>query len=91
MIMLPCPWCGQRNVSEFHYLGEPASRPDPNQTTPREWKEYLYIRANAAGWQRENWFHRAGCRQYFSIERNTVSNEIRTNEIRTNEIQGVDR
>lgn len=80
MIMLPCPWCGQRNVSEFHYVGEATPRPDPNTVSPKQWRDYLYVRANRAGWQRENWYHRAGCRQYFGIERDTVTNEIRVPE-----------
>ncbi len=78
MIRIPCPHCGPRNSSEFRYAGEGRPRPDVRNTTPPEWRGYLYERQNAAGWVRENWYHTAGCRRFFAIERDTVSNEVRT-------------
>lgn len=77
MILLPCPHCGPRNASEFRYAGEASTRPDPNATTPEEWRDYLYIKSNPAGWTTEKWFHRTGCRRYFTAERHTVTNEVR--------------
>ncbi len=77
MVLVPCPWCGSRNVSEFHYLGEPKKRPDVATATPEEWRGYLYLHRNACDWIRENWYHRAGCRRYFAIERHTLTNEVR--------------
>lgn len=78
MILLPCPWCGPRSVSEFAHLGEVVARPDPESATNREWRDYLYFRDNPLGWVTESWFHRAGCRQYFSVERDTATNEVRS-------------
>jgi sarcosine oxidase, subunit delta len=75
--LIPCPHCGQRNVSEFAYKGEARPRPDPRSVTPAEWRDYLYTHANPAGWISEGWYHRAGCRRFISIERHTVTNEIR--------------
>ena len=46
MILLPCPHCGPRNVSEFHYVGELSQRPEPNGTNPEEWRAFLYLREN---------------------------------------------
>ncbi|PZS05272.1 MAG: sarcosine oxidase subunit delta [Pseudonocardiales bacterium] len=77
MMLLPCPWCGPRNVTEFAYRGENIARPDPNTADKATWRDYLYYRSNRAGWEREGWFHRAGCRQFFSIERNRTTNETR--------------
>lgn len=77
MILLPCPHCGPRNVSEFRYAGEASARPDPNATTPEEWRAYLYMKRNPAGWTTEKWFHGTGCRRYFTVERHTVTNEVR--------------
>jgi sarcosine oxidase subunit delta len=34
------------------------------------------MRDNAAGPQRERWFHFAGCRRWLTIERDTRTNEI---------------
>jgi heterotetrameric sarcosine oxidase delta subunit len=77
MILIPCPWCGPRNASEFHHLGERTRQPDPRTATREQWRSYLYLKDNRAGWVTENWLHRAGCRQFFTAERHTVSNEIR--------------
>jgi sarcosine oxidase, subunit delta len=80
MIMLPCPWCGDRNVSEFRYAGELVPRPDPATVTPPQWRDYLYLRGNQRGWVAERWHHRAGCRQYFTIDRDTATDETRPRE-----------
>jgi heterotetrameric sarcosine oxidase delta subunit len=77
MFLVPCPHCGPRNVSEFRHVGEATTRPDPAGTTPEQWRDYLYLRDNPAGWTVETWFHRAGCRAYFAAERDTVTNRFR--------------
>ena len=77
MIQVPCPYCGLRNASEFRWVGEMNHRPDPNRTTPEEWRDYLYMNHNPAGWTTETCYHRAGCRQYFVVERHTMTNELR--------------
>jgi sarcosine oxidase, subunit delta len=77
MILLTCPWCGPRNVSEFAYGGSLVDRPDPADATPREWRDYLYLRDNTRGWVTERWYHRAGCRQFFVVERDTVTDQTR--------------
>ena len=50
MMLLTCPNCGARNVSEFRYVGESKSRPDPETATPEQWRRYLYFHRNPAGW-----------------------------------------
>ena len=77
MMLVPCPWCGPRHAGEFGYVGEVQPRPDPTTATTTEWRDYLYLRHNRAGWTRERWYHRMGCRRYFVVERDTVTNEIR--------------
>lgn len=76
MILIPCPWCGPRDAAEFRSDGEPAARPDPSAVSPAEWRDYLYLRSNRAGWITERWYHRMGCRRYLVIRRNTVTNEV---------------
>jgi sarcosine oxidase subunit delta len=78
MMLVPCPWCGPRDAGEFGYVGEVVPRPDPARTTAAEWRDYLYLRRNPAGWTLERWYHRMGCRRYFIVERDTVTHEIRT-------------
>jgi heterotetrameric sarcosine oxidase delta subunit len=77
MMTIDCIHCGTRNSSEFRYLGESGKRPDPNTATPEEWRKYLYFHRNPSGWTTERWMHRAGCRRFLVIERNTATNEIR--------------
>jgi heterotetrameric sarcosine oxidase delta subunit len=89
MILIPCIHCGLRNASEFRYGGEVSSRPDPSATTRSEWSAYLYATTNAADWTKERWFHTAGCRRHFIIERHTVSNEIRAARPPGNDLETV--
>ena len=81
MILIPCPYCGPRNASEFRYVGESIARPDPNASTQEQWRAYLYERANPSGWTTESWFHRAGCGRYLKVERDTNSNEVRAAQL----------
>jgi sarcosine oxidase subunit delta len=76
LILLTCPNCGARNVSEFRYGGEATKRPNVNTTTRAEWSEYLYMRKNAQGIVREWWYHRAGCECWFLAERNTKTHDV---------------
>ena len=75
MILIPCPNCGPRNVSEFHFGGEVTKRPMPQQTTPATWAAYLYMRKNVLGVQREWWYHGA-CGCWFIAERHTKTHDI---------------
>ncbi len=76
MLLVPCPNCGPRNASDMRYVGEARPRPDPNGAGPAEWRDYLYTRANPAGPLRETWYCATGCRRYFVLERDTVSNQF---------------
>jgi heterotetrameric sarcosine oxidase delta subunit len=89
MILVPCPHCGPRNASEFRCVGEQRARP-PDGTGPEQWRSYLYLRTNADGWVTESWYHRAGCRQYFIVERDTVTNEVRPLSAQPQPASGVD-
>lgn len=80
MMRVPCPWCGTRNVSEFRYVGDITTRPDPATATPQDWRGYLYLCANPRGWVTERWYHRAGCRRYFSLTRETETNQTKPPE-----------
>lgn len=81
MLVIICPYCGPRNSDEFTYQGEVPPRPDVNGADPAEWRRYLYMKSNLAGWVSERWFHVSGCRRFLMIERNTVTNEIRDVEV----------
>ena len=56
MQIFPCPFCGPRDESEFHYIGEPKARPEPaSSVSDAAWAEYLWFNSNAKGLAREIW------------------------------------
>jgi heterotetrameric sarcosine oxidase delta subunit len=74
--LIPCPRCGRRPYTEFSFGGElRATTIEPEEA--RENLERVWLRDNAAGVQRERWFHRDGCRRWLTLDRDTTSNEIR--------------
>lgn len=78
MLLIHCPWCGPREEVEFHYGGQ-ADLPSPTaplDTDDVTWSEYLFVRANPKGPFTEGWSHGAGCRRWFAVLRDIVSNEI---------------
>lgn len=77
MILVECPNCGPRNSLEFRYGGEYNPRPRrPAEVDDDVWTDYVYMRANKSGFQKEWWFHRAGCQLWFLAERHTATNEF---------------
>lgn len=77
MLILSCPNCGERNVSEFRFGGEYNPRPpDPNACGDAELAAYLYLRDNRLGVEKAWWFHQAGCGLWFLAERHTKTQEV---------------
>jgi heterotetrameric sarcosine oxidase delta subunit len=78
VILIPCPWCGDRDETEFSYGGQ-AGVPypaDPAALSDEEWSRFLFFRANPRGASHERWVHTHGCRRWFELTRDTVSHEI---------------
>ena len=75
MFLIECPWCGERDETEFTCVGEAhIARPlKTEKMNDQEWADYLFMRSNPKGLHREQWLHAAGCRRYFNAERDTVS------------------
>ena len=78
MLLIPCPWCGERPESEFRYAGQAhiARPPDPAAVSDADWAAFLYLRDNPRGTHRERWRHTSGCGRFFNCERDTVSDVI---------------
>jgi heterotetrameric sarcosine oxidase delta subunit len=78
MLLIACPWCGERDETEFHYGGQAhvAYPADPAALTDAEWGAYLFVRANPKGEFAERWVHTAGCRRWFNVVRHTVTHDI---------------
>ena len=78
MLIIECPWCGDRDQTEFSCHGEAhIARPEqPDQLSEEEWGDYVFFRSNAKGVHYERWVHTHGCRRWFNVARNTITDHI---------------
>ncbi len=78
MLLIPCPWCGPRDQTEFTYGGDATvERPaTPEAATAEDWAAYVYARRNARGPHLEYWQHSAACRKWIKVARDTATHEI---------------
>ena len=78
MFLIPCPYCGPRDESEFSCGGEAhIARPlDTDRLNDAEWADYLFNRTNTKGVHRERWVHTHGCRRWFNVVRHTATDQI---------------
>jgi heterotetrameric sarcosine oxidase delta subunit len=76
MLRINCPFCGERDHSEFTYGGD-ATVVYPALDAPLEaWIDAVYVRTNPKGPHRERWHHGDGCRLWLIVERDTLTHEI---------------
>ena len=76
MIIIRCPWCGERDHTEFTYGADASVRRPAADAPDREWIDYVYLRDNPRGLHDEYWHHVQGCRQWLRVRRDTLSHEI---------------
>jgi len=78
MLNIKCPHCGERSQKEFAYGGDGTiKRPDLNSdVSDKDWDDFVYLRKSPRGKHTEFWHHIAGCRQWFRVQRDTVSHKI---------------
>lgn len=87
MQLIPCPWCGPREETEFCFGGE-ANVPYPDEPaalTDEEWARFVFVRANPKGPAAERWRHSAACGRWFHAVRDTRTHAFLT----TNHIPAV--
>jgi len=78
MLLVTCPYCGQRPEVEFVYGGEAhIARPaDPSSVSEAVWAEFLYMRTNPKGLHAERWRHLHGCGRFFNAVRHTLDDRF---------------
>ncbi len=78
MLLIKCPWCGERDQREFTYGGDAkAARSRPAADAPlAAWYEYVYLRDNPRGPHTELWHHTASCRRWIEVVRDTLTHDI---------------
>ncbi len=75
-LIITGPICGKRDGYEFRFGGEERGpKPDKKELTPREWCDYVHMRSNVGGVQKEWWYHRDGCGSWFTACRDTLTNQ----------------
>ncbi|WP_043286158.1 sarcosine oxidase subunit delta [Paraburkholderia oxyphila] len=80
MLRIKCPYCGSARDEDEFTFGGPYDRVRPlapQELSDEQWADFLFTRDNIRGNLLERWRHTFGCRQWFGIERDTVSHEIR--------------
>ncbi|MCG6904786.1 MAG: sarcosine oxidase subunit delta [Rhodobacter sp.] len=76
MLLIPCPFCGARNETEFVYGGPVGPDRPGTDASDDAWRDYLFVVPNPTGPVQERWWHARGCGDWFTIWRNTVTHDI---------------
>src|ERR1700691_6483783 len=78
MLLIKCPYCGERPEIEFSYGGQAhLARPaNPAALSDQDWAEYLYVRRNRKGVHAERWRHAHGCGRFFNALRDTTTDHF---------------
>jgi sarcosine oxidase, subunit delta len=78
MLLIHCPYCGDRPELEFSYGGQAhIARPtEPQTLSDGQWASYLYLRSNTRGIHAERWRHIRGCARFFNALRDTTTDRI---------------
>ena len=76
MIRINCPYCGERDHSEFSYGGDGSIKYPLLDASVKEWTKSIFFRKNIFGKQIETWHHVNGCRMWLEVERSTQTHEI---------------
>ena len=76
MIRINCPYCGERDHSEFTYGGDASIKYPSLEKKKKEWTDAIFFRKNIYGKQLETWHHTNGCRMWLEVERSTQTHEI---------------
>ncbi len=76
MLLIDCPYCGERPEIEFTYGGQAhIARPRP-EVTDQHWADFLYRRDNDKGIHAERWRHSHGCGRFFNALRDTTTDRF---------------
>ncbi|MGD9915025.1 MAG: sarcosine oxidase subunit delta [Rhizobiaceae bacterium] len=76
MQLFPCPFCGLRSESEFHFGGDFGNhRPEGPEVTADTWSAYLHLRNNPKGAASEVWMHTT-CGELFHMRRDTLTHAV---------------
>lgn len=77
MQLFPCPFCGPRPETEFHFAGDLGNlRPEGfMDVTDTIWSGYLFAHNNPKGEAKEIWKHLT-CMEVFTMTRDSVTHVV---------------
>jgi len=75
VLLIPCPYCGERDESEFDYGGRTVDLPELNASSV-EWHKALHLHEVDKNFIDEDWFHTVGCESWIRLKRNPDSHEF---------------
>jgi len=78
MLLIACPYCGERPELEFAHGGQAhIVRPaKPSEVDIDQWTRFLYMRDNVKGLYAERWRHSHGCGKFFNAIRDTTTDHF---------------
>jgi sarcosine oxidase subunit delta len=78
MLLIQCPYCGERPEVEFVYGGQAhIARPQQSaELSDQQWTDFLYRRDNTRGAHAERWRHTHGCGRFFNALRDTTTDHF---------------
>jgi heterotetrameric sarcosine oxidase delta subunit len=75
MLLIPCPYCGERDQSEFSY-GGPAVEFPALDAEAAEWHQAIHSRDHSSETIRECWYHESGCESWFVVTRSMKTHQF---------------
>ena len=78
MLLIDCPYCGERPEPEFVNGGQAhlVRPPQPAEVSTQAWTDYLDRRDNTRGVHAERWRHTHGCGRFFNALRDTTTDQF---------------
>jgi sarcosine oxidase subunit delta len=78
MLLIACPYCGNRPEIEFTHGGQAhlTRAANPADVDDQTWTDFLYMRTNTRGVHAERWRHAHGCGRFFNALRDTTTDRF---------------
>lgn len=76
-MLIPCPFCGERDNGEFVVRAEAREAPALDASSEAH-NAYLFARVSPRGVTHEYWYHAQGCRSWLIVVRDLRTHAIKS-------------